>query len=296
MSSKDTIENIQSESVLDSGFSGGFNTGADAIAPDSSDPNESFNSNSENQTQSEANEKIIKTVDLSIETKEFDTYLTGLTANVTTVGGYVENAEADYGRYSYSNRYATYIVRIPADKLDEFLSKVSDRGTIISKNEQQQNVTLEYVDVQSRIEAYKTEKVTLTNLLSKAESLADILSIQERLSEVNYQIDNYTSQLNVLENRVSYSTVTLRISEVERITESEPTLWHRIKERFSDNLTGLKEFAEDLLVSVVGGIPVLVVLFIIIIPAIIIIKRIKKKKHTIKTRTKSKEDNLEKQS
>lgn len=224
------------------------------------------------------NEKIIKTVDISVETKEYDAYISSLTASVNASGGYIENSSADLGNGYSSNRYAAYTVRIPADKLDSFLVSAGENGTITSKNEEQQNVTLEYVDLESRIEAYKTEKQTLTNLLEKAESLDNVLAIQERLSEVNYQIESYTSQLKVLENRVSYSTVTLRISEVERVTEAEPTVWTRIKNRFADNLEELVDWFKDAVVNIVGGLPILIPFAAFAAVLILILKKIIKKR------------------
>lgn len=223
-------------------------------------------------------EKIIKTVDLSVQTKEYDAYISTLNASVASVGGYIENSSAEMGGYSNSNRYATYVVRIPADKLDAFLTAAGKNGKIVSKNETQQNVTLEYVDLESRISAYETEKTTLTGLLEKAESLDDVLSIQERLSEVNYQIESYTSQLNVLKNRVSYSTVTLNIREVERVSETEPTLWNRIKNEFLNNLDNLVDGLRDIVVGVVGGLPIIIPVVAVIAVAIVILRKIIRKR------------------
>ena len=237
---------------------------------------------SENGEAPQTNEKIIKTVEAYVQTKEYDKYISGLTANVTANGGYIEKSDANMGGYYNSNRHSTYVLRIPADKLDSFMISAEENGKITSKTETQQNVTLEYVDVESRISAYKTEKETLTNLLEKAASLENVLAIQERLSEVNYQIENYTAQLRVLENRVSYSTVTLNIDEVERVSETEPTLWQRIKNEFLDNIDNLKDGLEDFAVAIIGGIPVLVPVVVIAIVAIIIIKKLIRKRRAKK--------------
>lgn len=229
-------------------------------------------------TASVQNEKIIKTVELTVETKEYDAYISALSTAVNAAGGYIESSTADFGNGYSSNRYATYTVRIPSEKLGDFLVSAGENGTITSKTEEQQNVTLEYVDLESRIEAYKTEKQTLTSLLEKAESLDNVLAIQERLSEVNYQIESYTSQLNVLENRVSYSTVTLRINEVERVTEAEPTVWTRIKNRFVDNLDDLVDWFKDAVVEIFGGLPILLPLAAVITAAILILRKIIRKR------------------
>lgn len=234
------------------------------------------------QGQTESNEKIIKTVSLNVQTKEYDAYLIALNSSVVSCGGYVETSESDMGGYYDSNRYSTYTVRIPAEKLDSFLVSAGEKGKITSKTETQQNVTLDYVDLESRISAYKTEQKTLLNLLEKAESLDDILSIQKRLSEVNYEIEKYSAQMRVLENRVSYSTVTLYIREVERVSESKPTVWSRIKENFADNFDALIDGIEDIVVGVIGGLPIILPVAAIAVAIILILKKIIRKRRTKK--------------
>lgn len=236
----------------------------------------------ESGTAAETNEKIIKTVELNIQTKEYDTYISALAASVTANGGYVETSENDMGGYANRNRYATYTVRIPADNLDAFLTSAGENGKIVSKTENQQNVTLEYVDLESRISAYQTEKATLTALLEKAESLENVLSIQERLSEVNYQIESYTSQLRVLENRVSYSTVTLYINEVERVTETEETLGAKIKNAFLNNVDNLGEFLSEAVVTIIGGLPIILPVGALAVAAILIVRKIIRKRRASK--------------
>lgn len=232
------------------------------------------------ESQASTEEKIIKTVDLSVQTKEYEAYLAALTANVTKVGGYVENSTNHMGSYysSNSNRSSTFVVRIPADKLDEFLAGAEENGKITQKTEKQENVTLEYVDLESRINAYKTERTTLTGLLEKAESLEDVLSIQERLSEVNYQIETYTAKMRVLENRIGYSTVTLNIDEVERVTEEKPGIGTRIKNRFLDNIEEMGEWLTDLAVNFIGGLPIIVPFAAVIVAVILILRKIIRKR------------------
>ncbi len=223
-------------------------------------------------------EKIIKTVEANVQTKEYDAYISSLTASVSALGGYIEKSDANFGRYSNSNRFATYVVRIPAEKLNEFLVSAEEKGRIINKTEKQENVTLEYVDLESRIDALKTEKATLTSLLEKAESLESVLAVQDRLTEVNYQIESYTAQLKVLTNRVSYSTVTLTIDEVERVSEAEPTVWQRIKIRFADNLENLVDGFKDAVVEIIGGLPVIIPAAACIVILILIIRKIIRKR------------------
>ena len=199
-------------------------------------------------------EKIVKTVNLTVETKEYEQYISAIRSDVAAAGGY------------------------PADKLDEFLQKAGENGKITFQKEDQLNVTLEYVDIQSRIKAYTTERDTLLELLKKADDLKDVISVQERLSNVNYQIENYTSQLRVLENRVSYSTVSLDLYEVERVTEDETSLRGEIKNALAENWSNLKQGIRDFIVWFVGGLPIIIPVAVLIAVAIIVLCKVIKKR------------------
>ncbi len=220
-------------------------------------------------------EKIIKTVDLRVETKEFDTYVSAIRTAVTAASGYVETSSLSDGS---STRHASFVFRIPADGLDAFLKKAGENGKILNQSETLSNVTLEYVDLESRIKSYTTERDTLLGLLEKATALSDVLSIQERLSEVNYEIESYTSQLRVLENRVSYSTVSLELWEVERVTEDANSLIGEIKNELIENWDDLKDGVRDFIVWFVGGLPILVPVAVLIVAAVLILRKIFKKR------------------
>ena len=134
------------------------------------------------------------------------------------------------------------------------------------------------MDIQSRIKAYTTERDTLLELLKKADDLKDVISVQERLSDVNYQIENYTSQLRVLENRVSYSTVSLDLYEVERVTEDETSLSGEIKNALAENWSNLKQGIRDFIVWFVGGLPIIIPVAVLIAVAIIVLCKVIKKR------------------
>lgn len=223
-------------------------------------------------------EKIVKTVNLTVETKEYEQYISAIRSDVAAAGGYVETSSLNDSYSGRNSRYASFVFRIPADKLDEFLQKAGEKGKITFQKEDQLNVTLEYVDIQSRIKAYTTERDTLLELLKKADDLKDVISVQERLSDVNYQIENYTSQLRVLENRVSYSTVSLDLYEVERVTEDETSLSGEIKNALAENWSNLKQGIRDFIVWFVGGLPIIIPVAVLIAVAIIVLCKVIKKR------------------
>lgn len=104
-------------------------------------------------------QKLIKTVTLNMETREFETVLSGIQAKVTETGGYTETSEVNgssyYGR---GNRSAWLTLRIPADKLDTFVTTVSGLGNVTSKSESVEDITLQYVDTESHKKPWKPNR------------------------------------------------------------------------------------------------------------------------------------------
>lgn len=224
-------------------------------------------------------QKLIKTVNMDMETRDFDTLLPAITDKVTELGGYVESSEVNGNTYRSSNRrYAWLSLRIPADKLDGFVTIVSEMGNVTYKHELVEDITLQYVDVQSHKEALKTEQERLLTLLESAENMEDIITIETRLSEIRYELQSYESRLRTMDNQVTYSTVSVGISEVERITEvEEKTFWQEITYRLSDNLYDIGQGARDLAIWFVSSLPYLAIWAVVILVAVVILKKLVRK-------------------
>ena len=207
-------------------------------------------------------QKLIKTVNLTMQTREFDTLLENIQAKTAECGGYVE--QSDISGLSYYNtngyRYAWLTLRIPADRLDEFVTIVSGLGNVTSKNESVEDVTLQYVDVESHIEALETEQARLLELMEQAETMEDIISIESRLSEIRYELQSYESRLRTYDNQVNYSTVTVSIDEVDRETviEEDPGFFGEIRLRLSDNFYDIGQGLRGFAIWFISSLPYLV--------------------------------------
>ena len=144
------------------------------------------------ESQVENGRKLIRTIYLSLQTTEFDSVLSDLSAKTTELGGYIESSSVSGNSYYYqSTRYASYTIRIPSEQLDQFVTVVSDLGNVTQKNESVDDVTLQYVDVESRKKALETEQERLLELLAQAENMEDLLAIESKLSDVRYELENY---------------------------------------------------------------------------------------------------------
>lgn len=207
--------------------------------------------------------KLIKTVDMTVETKEFDLLMSTLEQQVNALGGYIENMDTYNGSaYSYyrSTRNASMTIRIPKDKLNGFLETVSDICNVVRRSENVEDVTLAYVDLESHKNALRTEQTRLLELLEKAESIEDILVIERRLSEVRYELESMESQLRTYDNKVDYSTVYLAVDEVEELTPvEEESAGERMVNGFRESLSDIGEGLKEFGIGFVIHIPYLVI-------------------------------------
>lgn len=229
------------------------------------------------------NAKLIRTVYIDAQTKQYEELVNALDAKITALGGYIESRDAYNGSEyrNYRNRYCNMVIRIPAENLDAFITHVNENFNVTNTSESVENVTLEYADTASRVEALEVEQTRLLELLEKAESLEDILKIEERLSEVRYELTSYASRLRVMDNQVTYATVHLNINEVEVLTPVEdPTVWERISSGFSSSLEDVTEGAVDVFVWIVSESPVLLVWAVVIVAAGILVRKVSRKRKT----------------
>ena len=228
----------------------------------------------------ESGQKLIRRVNIDAETEDLEALLGELTKQISALDGYIENQELYNGSSyaSYRSRSANLTIRIPADKLDAFIGQVKDVSNVVSYNESQEDVTLTYVSTESRIKALETEQARLLELLGQAQNMSDLLEIEARLTDVRYELENVTSQLLVLANKVDYATVRLYISQVKEYTEvEEQTVWQRIATGFKSNLKDLGEGLADFFVWVLTYSPQLILIAAVLAVAVIGLRRRKKK-------------------
>ena len=226
--------------------------------------------------------KWIVTVDLTAETDDLDALRAALDAKIAASNGYVENQNIYNGStYQSGRRYrsASLTIRIPADRVDAFLQDMGGIANIVRQNKSIEDVTLNYVATESRLNALQAEETRLLELLSQAETMSDLLEIEQRLAEVRYELENYASQKRLYDNQIDYATVYLSIEEVQEYTPvEEPTLWERISKGFKDNLEGVGDDLLDVLVWLIVSIPYLVVLAVVAVIVVLIVKRIRRRR------------------
>lgn len=226
-------------------------------------------------------QKLVRKMWINAETEDLDALLQQVDEKMATLGGYAEKREVYNGSPSATRRYrrATITVRVPAEQLNQFTDAVTGLSNVTSCTESADDITLSYIATQSRITALETEQTRLLELLAKAENMDTLLKIESRLTDVRTELEQVTSQLRLYDNMVNYATVYLELTEVKEytvVTEPE-TVWERIAEGFMQSLKDLGDFFTELFVTVIVGLPYLVVIAILVVALVLTLRARKKK-------------------
>ena len=193
---------------------------------------------------------------MDVETEQFEQLMTALKTQIRQFGGYIENENVSGNQLDWQGnpmmRWADLTVRVPKDRLDEFLNGVESAGNVVRRSESTKDVTLQYSDIESRKKTLKIEQDRLWVLLEKADSMDSIIALEERLSDIRYELESYESQLRLYDNQIEYSQVTLNINEVKRYTEAVPeSAGEQILKGLSDNGRRLAEGVKNFGICVI---------------------------------------------
>ena len=240
------------------------------------DSNASFKG-AENQSASlPEGRKWIITMDMHVEAEDLDVLMPQLEQKISSFGGYVEDQNLHNGSNYATHRYrsANLTVRIPEEKVDSFTGDVSGMANVVSQNLRREDITLKYVATASRVTALETEETRLLELLAQAETMADLLEIEARLTDVRYELENYASQLRLLDNQIDYATIYLYIEEVQEYTPiEEPGFFQRIRTTFDHALEGLGDGIVNITVFLVGNSPYILVFAVLTFVIVKLAKR-----------------------
>ena len=229
--------------------------------------------------------KLIKDISAYVETKEYEKYVEAVEAKAFALGGHISVKDTSDGGYyaDQAARSATIVMRVPAEKLEEFKKALGENGKVTNINESVRDVTMEYTDVDAHIKVLRTERDALMKLLEQSNNTEELLLVREQLTRVRYELDALEGKMRVMEDQITLSAVTLHVQEVERITQERAKgFWAGAWDMFKNNMSNIGQGLRDFSQGFLGAIPYLVLLLIPVIIVVIVIRRSTKKRRASK--------------
>ncbi|PKM87060.1 MAG: hypothetical protein CVU87_10435 [Firmicutes bacterium HGW-Firmicutes-12] len=212
--------------------------------------------------------KIIKNADLLLQVDEYNFAVEALKQKVILLGGYVANENVNtVGREG--TIYGYMQVRIPALEFEGFLSGIDGLGKVKNRNIYSQDVTEEYIDVESRLKALRTKEERLIDILTKSGQLSDILAVENELANTRAQLESLQGRLRYLNNRTDFSSISINIEQITASTQqiSNPgfmEMLKKTKEAFIETINTMLIGTSKLVIFLGAAIPYLILLGIVV--------------------------------
>lgn len=229
--------------------------------------------------------KLTYSVSITIKTKNYDDDYAVILKALKAANGYISQ-QSSYGTKpetsSDSGRTTDFELRIPTEKLDAFLDTIDGELPVYNKQMSIDDISDYYYDTESRIELLENRYNRIKEHLDAATEMEDIITLEEELSNILYELDNLKGTRKHLDNMVNYSTVSISINEIVNNTdlpvEHDETLGSRILSTLKATWRSVVEIFEILLVIIVGGLPLYIIIGVIIFIIVLIVNKGKKKK------------------
>ena len=191
--------------------------------------------------------KMIYNGYMEMQTQDFDTAASGIEALVRELGGYFQQSSVS-NRGSSSYRYGSYTIRIPAAQFETFFQRAGQLCHVTYTNTTADDVSESYYDTEARLETARIKLERLQQLLAKATSMEDIITIESAISETEWDIENLSGTLRHYDALVDYATVNVELSEVYQLSGQDKavtTFGGRLGQSFVNGLRAVGSALED---------------------------------------------------
>ncbi len=168
---------------------------------------------------------IIKNADVKLQVEDTDTAIDRLTQLVGDVGGYIVSSRVWYQDYSGTNyKYATISMGVPVDQFETAMRRIRGLALrVLDENATGQDVTTEFVDLQSQLVNLEATRDRIRGFLDNAKTVEESLRINQELSTIEDQIDKVKGRMNYLSGRSAYSTITVNLEPNLPVLTPTPT-------------------------------------------------------------------------
>lgn len=152
---------------------------------------------------------------VSVTSGSFDSKLSDVRHLVELEDGFIAGTDAQVNPQVPDDRIRTGVISfmVPAKNFDETIDALAKLGKVQNEHISGQDVSAQYVDLQARLANAEAQRNAMVALLQRAQSVSDIIAIQNQLGQITQQIEELKGQIQYLDHNTSFSTVTVDIVE-----------------------------------------------------------------------------------
>ena len=150
---------------------------------------------------------------LQVAHGKFDAAINGVLALVDSERGFVAGVGPQPVASIPDVRTGQITFQVPTERFDDALVALRKLGTVKQFNVSGVDVSSQYVDLQSRLVSAQAQRDAYLALLNRAQSIQDIVTLQNQLAPILAQIEQLKGQIDNLDRTTTYGTITATIQE-----------------------------------------------------------------------------------
>ena len=201
---------------------------------------------------------VIRTASLMIVTKSFDTVRPTIERMLREAGGFVGHIQVSGGRGDARTLTAT--LRVPSSRLDATLATLRTLGQAMDESQGGEDVTTQMIDLDARLRNSRNTESRLTDVLkNRTGRIADVLEVEREIARVREEIEQLDAQRKQMQDRVTYATVSLTVTEEKQaqIDTGPSSIGIQLRNAFVEGLQHGYENAAGALLMLLRVAPVL---------------------------------------
>jgi len=165
---------------------------------------------------------VIRTAQLTVEVQDMESALSKARDIAASAGGFVSASNTHVENADSQDRMvADLTLQVRSDSADSAISELRALGKVTAENTGSQDVTEEYVDLDSNLRNLQATESAILKLMDRATQIQDVLSLQRELTNVRGQIERIQGRKTYLERRTDMATITLSL-RLPPVTPAQP--------------------------------------------------------------------------
>ncbi|MNI03382.1 hypothetical protein D3C73_562830 [compost metagenome] len=235
------------------------------------------------------NKKLIYHANLTMEVKDYAAAQTEVRNMVTLANGYIIEFSESTSEYE---RGGTFILKVPASGFSSFLSSLEKiKNEKLQRQIQGQDVSEEYVDLESRLKAKQLMESQYIEFMKKATKSADLVAFANQLGAIQEEIETIKGRMRYIDQNVSFSTVELRLYQTDESlnitkTKEQGPLMNRASDALQGSLHALSVMFQWIFIFLAAAFPVLIIAAIVVLFVLWFRRKAKPRDHEKVERTR----------
>ncbi len=199
--------------------------------------------------------QLVKTAEISLRLESIDKMMVQVRQIVQSKQGDIYNFQDDRSLDNDRHRQATLVLKVPSKALDATVAEIAKLGKVESQGVKSEDVTQQVVDTDARLKNLRQQEDLTRKIMERSGSVRDILAVSKELSAIREQIEQLDASVKNLRQQVAYSTINLKVEEMQSATPSSDAFGVQVQETWKNSTHAAGSLGTNLVLGLLWLLP-----------------------------------------